>query len=138
MKSRSVKLLLLYYTCLVAGMLGEVSSSEPRHGLGRVVPGHKTPLAAGGAEFTLSPQRKLCAIWLRTAQNSSARHRCVATAPGLPRAYLPARQRAIMQNGLHWKEKKKGGGGIISAGVFMWFFFFFLIFLNPTGSLIII
>lgn len=36
------------------------------------------------------------------------------------------------------ERKKKGGGGIISAGVFMWFFFFFLIFLNPTGSLIII
>lgn len=44
--------------------------------------------------------------------------------PGLPCAYLRARQRAIMQNGFHWKKKEGGSGrGIICEGFLSIFFF---------------
>lgn len=46
--------------------------------------------------------------------------------PGLPCAYLRARQRAIMQNGFHWEKKKKkrggSGRGIICEGFLSIFF----------------
>lgn len=107
----------------MAGMLGEVSSSEPQHERGGVVPRHKAHMLPGvwGCTVCNRPPKGNFAP-LGRGRHETLMYATAASPliPGLPRAYLPARQRAIMQNGLHWEEKK---GGNNFCRVFYGFFF---------------
>lgn len=129
MKSQSVKIFLLYYTCLMAGMPGEVSSSKPQQKLGRVVPGHEADMVPGDAEFAIAPQGELCAIWLRTARNSSVRHRCLTANSWPPPCLSASETKSYYAERIALERKKKGGGDNFCRGFYV---VFLNIFLNPN------
>lgn len=104
----------------MAGMLGKVSSSEPQHRLGRVVPEHKTPMAAQGCRVCTVPQKgTLCHL----AEDSTELFCTPPRRSSWPPPCLSASKTKSYYAEWIAPERKKGGG-IISAGVFMWFFFY--------------
>lgn len=109
MKSWSVKILLLHYTCLIAGMLGDVNSSKPQHKPSRVVPRHEAHTLLGGAQFEITPQGELCAIWPRTARKSSVRCRCLAANSWPPPCLSASQTKSYYAEriALERKEKKQ-------------------------------
>lgn len=92
----------------------------------------------GGAQFVTDPQKELCAIWPRTAQNSSVRHRCLAADSWPPPCLSASETKSYYAERIALERKKKGGGGEqFLQGFLCGFFYIFKSHWEPHYNLVI-